>query len=136
MSGRRRIRRSRSSGGALSHNLRWFLLTGGTMSDDESFTWEAARAGWFLHRDELLRSSPPGPTPYGLSCFESDRFEFLAEIRSMHLELAGLHDVRCEFECLASMHRHQGRVDQADKFELLAENVRTIISELEEGAKR
>jgi len=136
MSSRRRNRRSRSRSESPSAELNWFLLYGDTMSDEASFTWEDARVAWFRHRDELMRSSPPGPTPYGLSCFEADRFERLGEIRSMRLELAGLQDVRGEFEVLSLHHHNQGRLDLADRFERLLSNVNAVIGELEEGKQQ
>ena len=135
MSSRRRNRRSRSRSQSLSAELNWYLLYGDTMSSEASFNEEDARSAWFRHRAEIMRSSPPGPTPFGLSHFESDRFERLAEIRGMGLELAGLQDVRGEFMSVAFSHQHQGRLELADKFERLRGNVNTVIEELE-GAKK
>lgn len=143
MSSRRRNRRSRSRSQSLSAELNWLLLYGDTMDPKASFSDEETREAWFRHRDTLMRTSPPGPTPWGFIHFESDRFESLAEIRGMRLELAGLQDVRGEFMCLASFHRHQGRLELADKFERLRANLSAVIQELdqkpnieEEGAKR
>lgn len=135
MSTRRRNRRSRSLSRSLTAELRWFLLYGDSMSSEATFTEQSARETWFRNRDELMRSCPPGPLPWGLTFYECDRFEDLAEIRGMHLELAALKDARGEFMSQASWHLHEGRLELATKFERLRANVITVIEELE-GVKK
>jgi len=133
MSSRRRNRRSRLSGGALSPGQAWFLIYGDTVGscDDPFPSDEAARHAWRRHRDQIMAWCPPGGAPYALMTFDAPIFETTAGIRSLRLELPGLHDARREFEDMSLLHRTQDRVELAEKFEKLAENVRTVIGEFE-----
>jgi hypothetical protein len=133
MSGRRRIRRSRSRSQSLSAGMNLYLRDGQEMEDD--FTEQDARQAWFQNRGELMRLCPPNPAPFGLFHFEFDRFESLPEIRSMRLSLTDLRDGRGEFMVIASWHRDKGRSELAEKFERLQANVNVIINELK-GVKQ
>jgi hypothetical protein len=108
-----------------------YLRDGQEMEDD--FTEQDARQAWFQNRGELMRGFPPAPVPFGLVHFEPDLFASVASIHVLRLRLADLQFARSEFDTDAHWHRDKGRPEQAEKFERLAGNVRTVINELEGG---